>query len=495
MRQDRWVPRRVLGYARVSSVEQEQHGTSLGAQRAELARYCRERGYPEPAIFVEVESGGLGKEEQRAEQVRLMNMVERDFMVLVCKQDRWSRDTLHFLASSRAIMTKGARFVSIAEQFDPSTPEGEFASTMMAATARMEHSRIRDRTVGSRQRLRALGAFVEGLPPLGYTVKSRKLVVEPKGAEVVRLMFDLCTSGHSITKIADVVRDRFPWVKGVDRSNISYRLRDRRYTGETNTVGGKRGSPAGEWIATHEALVDAATWRQAQAAMKSRQWGGRPPSSVSRNAGFLLRGMIRCGHCGHVLVAHAVDPRASVKHGGYYICRCRGESRQPELPSCDGPSARHADLDAEVEALALARLETLAERLRQPALLRQPKPPHDHDADRQKALKRQKNLIDAIADGTVQRDAARAKMQTIERELEAIERRRAKDAIAAAPRPDRSEMLAQVTGLRRAWGALSVDDKREAIRVLAARIELLSTATTRWQRGAWRLAIVWKKVE
>lgn len=147
-------PTRVLAYARVSTLEQSAHGTSLDSQRDEITRFCASHGYPEPLIHVEAESGAGAKAEARSEQIRLMVSVQRGDLVLVSKQDRWSRDTLHFLRSVDEIMRRGGRFFAITERFDPSTPEGRFVSTIMAATAEQERAR---RGVPARRRLRRRG--------------------------------------------------------------------------------------------------------------------------------------------------------------------------------------------------------------------------------------------------------------------------------------------------------------------------------------------------
>lgn len=58
---------KTLAYCRVSSLGQAEHGQSLEAQRADVARYCARHGLPEPQYFVEAESGG-GTGERRVKQ-------------------------------------------------------------------------------------------------------------------------------------------------------------------------------------------------------------------------------------------------------------------------------------------------------------------------------------------------------------------------------------------------------------------------------------------
>ena len=104
-------PRRVLAYVRVSGAEQGRTGTSLDAQREEIAMHCAASGYPEPTVFVEVESAGAEKLERRSELRSLLGSVTSGDLVVVAKQDRWSRDTLFYLQSTRDLVAKGARFL------------------------------------------------------------------------------------------------------------------------------------------------------------------------------------------------------------------------------------------------------------------------------------------------------------------------------------------------------------------------------------------------
>lgn len=495
MRTEHQAPRRVLAYARVSSVGQEQHGTSLAGQKTEMLRFCKASDYPEPELFVEVESGGEGREENRTEQVRLMASLRAGDLVLCCKQDRWSRDTLHYLDSTRKITAKGARFFSIAERFDPSTPEGELAATMMAAIARQELARIKERTVGTRRVLRAAGAFVEGTPPPGYVVKNRKLYIDPTGAEVVRRMYAMCVEGRSVREIATTIAEDFPGTRGLDWTGVARRIRDRRYIGESNTIGAKGRAPKGDWIVTHEPIVDAATWRKAQAAMEVRKVRGRPPTGEGRNRDFLLRGIAVCGHCDHVLVAHSPTPGTSVHHGGYYLCRFRAAQPLRKVPRCPGPCAKHVDVDAQAEAEMLARLEALTELLARPPRAVVAAPAFDFDGERAKVLRRRTNLVNAIAEGVLTTDVAREKMGAIDRALDALEERREKATRAALTAPDRAALLSTVRQVRDGWKWMKPDRKRAALARFAERIEVTSTAAKKWQRGAWKLTITWKETQ
>ena len=115
----------VRSYIRVSGADQDRIGTSPEAQRAAHLSYCRAHGLPDPVWYFEVESGSESAIELRDEQIRLQREAVPGDLVLVCAVDRWSRDIVHAVASVRALVARGVRWLSLREGIDASTPQGD----------------------------------------------------------------------------------------------------------------------------------------------------------------------------------------------------------------------------------------------------------------------------------------------------------------------------------------------------------------------------------
>jgi len=457
-------PRRVLAYVRVSGAEQGRSGTSLDAQREEIARHCAASGYPEPRFFVEVESAGAEKLDRRSELRSLLAMVAGGDLVLVTKQDRWSRDTLFYLQSTRDIVAKGARFLSLAERFDPSTPEGAFAATVMAAVAEQERERIRARTVGRRKEMRAAGMWVEGPAPFGYRIEARRLVVDEPKAALVREAHKRSQDGQSLEDLARWLCDAGHAT--FDKHLVHRMLSRRWYVGELETI-------SGVWRLAHEPIVDVATWERTQAALRSRRNGGRKASPDSRTAGWLGRGLLTCGLCGRKLGA------AWSERWSYYRCHGRGAG-------CTARPVRVDALDLELAQVALARLVELRAELGRPPS--SPGPQQGRaDAIRAKVARleaRRVRTIDMVADGMLSREDARARLARVDEEL-ATSRRELEQENARRGRkaPEvRREMLSEVEVLSRAWQRAMVVERREIIGALAERIDVVRTEV----RATWR---------
>jgi site-specific DNA recombinase len=172
-------PRRVLGYARVSSELQGQ-GSSLRDQQATIAAYAKAQGIPAPTFYVESESA-IHEKNERRERIRALQSEVRAGDLVVCdKIDRWSRDPEFTYRSIREILSAGASFYAVGDQCDPSTPEGDTMLNFRVLFAKEEHKRIKARMVGTRRTLRDQGYYVEGTPPFGYR---RSLPKGHKGPE------------------------------------------------------------------------------------------------------------------------------------------------------------------------------------------------------------------------------------------------------------------------------------------------------------------------
>jgi len=83
---------------------------------------------------------------------------------------------------------RDASFVSVTQQFNTTTSIGRLTLNVLLSFAQFEREvigeRIRDKIAASKKK----GMWMGGVPPLGYRVEDRKLVVVDSEAEIVRLI-------------------------------------------------------------------------------------------------------------------------------------------------------------------------------------------------------------------------------------------------------------------------------------------------------------------
>lgn len=446
-------PRRVLGYARVSSEEQAR-GSSLQDQQDAIRAYAKARGLTVHKLYVEAESAVSEKIERREQIQALCADVREGDLVLCHRLDRWSRDPEYTYGSVRKILAARASFYAVDDACDPSTPEGDTALGFRVLFAREEHKRIKQRMVGTRQILRDKGYYVEGLPPFGYRRQSgardraerNVLIVEPKEAETVRAMFAACIAGKSIAKIAAELE--------VNRDLVVNTLHRRLFTGEIQ-------DSRGEWIkGKHPAVVDADTFARAAAALAARRLGGaRARGEPSETSAWLLRDVAHCARCNARMSAAYAGPHDARRY--YYKCSKR----------CTSSYVPVRIVEAAMGSLVVRRLGELREEL---AKGDEPKPVPKVDCSEQRAklARKRERYLEAFADGHTSRvelAAALARLDAERLKLDAKEGASKASSVLADARV-RRETLASVGTMAKVWKLATGEERRQIVNLLASSV-------------------------
>ena len=255
----------------------EQDFNSLDAQREACEAYVASQKHEGwtcrtclPGIY---DDGGVsGATLERPALKRLLEDMETGGIdaVVVYKVDRLTRTLGDFARIVEVFDRKEVSFVSITQQFNTTTSMGRLTLNMLLSFAQFEREvtseRIRDKIAASKKR----GLWMGGLPPLGYDVQDRKLVVNEQEAETVRDIFRHHLKTGSVSALQDRLErdgvagkvriDRYGRETGgkpLARGALYHLLQNRIYRGE---IVHKEQSYPGE----HAAIVDETLWKQVQ---------------------------------------------------------------------------------------------------------------------------------------------------------------------------------------------------------------------------------------
>jgi len=263
-------------YTRKSTDEGlEQAFNSLDAQREACAAFIQSQKHEgwtvSPTLY---DDGGLsGGTLQRPALQRLLADIEAGQIdvIIVYKVDRLTRALSDFAKLVEIFDRRGVSFVSITQQFNTTTSMGRLTLNVLLSFAQFEREvigeRVRDKIAASKKK----GMWMGGMPPLGYDVKDRKLVVNDEEARTVVGIYRRYLALKSVRVLMDALADAGTRSKRrlrpdgneyggqkLSRGALYLMLQNRIYRGEI-THNGK--SYPGE----HPTIIEQPLWDEVQA--------------------------------------------------------------------------------------------------------------------------------------------------------------------------------------------------------------------------------------
>ncbi len=319
--------RRCAIYTRKSSEDGlEQEFNSLHAQREACEAFIKSQRHEGWCCLSQrYDDGGRsgGNMERPALQQLLADIREGKVnVVIVYKIDRLTRSLADFAKIVEIFDAKGVSFVSVTQQFNTTTSMGRLTLNVLLSFAQFEREvtgeRIRDKIAASKKK----GMWMGGVPPLGYAVRARKLVILEREAENVRHIFRRYAAlgsvrllqqdleAHGIAGKSWTSASGRSWGgKPLGRGALYLILQNRIYCGE---IVHRDKAYSGE----HAAIIDPELWEAVQIRLAE--------NAVERGAGIrvknpsLLAGLLFDSEGQRMTPTHAVK---NGKRYRYYVSR------------------------------------------------------------------------------------------------------------------------------------------------------------------------------
>jgi len=332
----RATARRVAVYTRVSTDEQAiLEFNSLQAQEQICKTYVSMRS-DDPAAKEKwvasetyTDSGYSGGTLERPGLMRLMTDIEarRIDTIIVYKVDRLSRSIHQFYRIWEVLQHYGVDLISATQDLNTSTSQGKLMLNMLLSFGQFEREQISERTRDKVAAARKRGRWTGGMPILGYDIDPRggRLTVNEDEAPMVREIFKLYETMTSLTKVVEELGRRGwrrkTWTlksglvrKGAafDKPGLLHLLRNPLYCGKVS----HRGT---FYPGEHSAIIDYDAWAHVQVQLNRN--GSAGYQGERSNSEALLKGLLRCAHCGR-----AMTPSYAVKGARrycYYVCQSR----------------------------------------------------------------------------------------------------------------------------------------------------------------------------
>ena len=341
---------KVALYARFSS--DNQRTESIDAQLRAMKAYCQQRNFIIVNTYVD-EAKSATTDRRPAFQQMIADSKEHNFnILLVHKLDRFARNRYDSAVYKRELKKNGVTVFSVLENLDDS-PESIMMESVLEGMSEYYSQNLAREVMKGMRETALQGKHTGGKPPLGYDVDpvTRKLVINEREAETVRLIYEMYSRGEGYSLILATLYDEGRKTKkGKDfqKNSLYSILTNPKYQGNYvfNRSAAKDNSghrnthkhKAAEETITIEGgcpqIVDTDTYNKVQERIKNnKHTGGRKNAKTN----YLLSGKVRCKECGRAMVGNTrYSGRSKLFYSTY---RC--------------PSKRHACTNKEVNRICL----------------------------------------------------------------------------------------------------------------------------------------------
>ncbi|MBI4683917.1 MAG: recombinase family protein [Nitrospirae bacterium] len=315
------IPPRVQGkklrcaiYTRVSTDNQaEKEFNSCEAQEARIKSFINSQENME-VFKIYSDPGFTGANLNRPALNEVLNDIKQNKINLVIsyKIDRLTRSPKDFYQLIELFEKHGVDFISVTERFDTSTPSGRLLRNIMLTFAQFERELASERTRDKMLQRAQKGMWNGGSVPFGYKAENRKLIIDEKGAKIVRNIYESYIASGSLFEVYDELK-----VKGIrDKKGLNFAksgiysiLRNPVYTGKTKYAGKLSQG-------LHQPIISEEVFSLAQEIHQTK----KQTMLVYRN--YPLAGLVKCRECNtHMTLTHTNKMKRG-KTKKYYYYRC-----------------------------------------------------------------------------------------------------------------------------------------------------------------------------
>ncbi|WUH79541.1 recombinase family protein [Amycolatopsis sp. NBC_00438] len=325
---------RILGAVRLSRATDE--STSPARQRDRIEWWTSGNGGRVVHVAEDLDvSGGVSPFERGGLGEWLTDAQAKHWDVLVAwKLDRISRSAEDTLRLLRWCIDRDKRIVCVDDGIDSETSMGRVWIQLAAIFAEVERTAIKERTTGSREKLRQVGRWAGGAPVYGLRAQPREdgpgygVYRDPEAYPHARYMVEAILAGKSLNSVAKELTHRgvlspqdlrrqqagrptrgLKWNVSTVRSILTSDSLRGLMSHEGRPVVG----PDGVLVKVGESIVSVAEWKQLQ----DRLVDGKGTRNRSEKTTPLL-GVVFCSGCGARLYRQGATRRG--KTYGYYKC-------------------------------------------------------------------------------------------------------------------------------------------------------------------------------
>ena len=318
--------RKIAGiYIRVSTEDQAREGFSLGEQEEKLRQLCDYKGYEIYKVYCDAGISAKDMEHRPKFQEMLQDMRDgRINYIVAYKLDRVTRSVRDLEELITQLEKHNTYLVCDRDDVNTSTANGRFFVRMLTVLSQLEIEIVSERT-----KFGMVGAIksghLPGVKPLGYKNDStRRTIIDPATAPIIKRVFDLYLQGKTYLQIAIIFNNENILNKKWRDCYIEKIINNKVYMGDWEqykSIGKKEGLEPIIYMNVVEPIVPRYIWEECQAQKVINQ------RTYTRDRVYTFFQKIKCPHCGRIMKCKGAGGKK--RKYVYYNCeKCHENIRE-----------------------------------------------------------------------------------------------------------------------------------------------------------------------
>ena len=318
--------RKIAGiYIRVSTEDQAREGFSLGEQEEKLRQLCNYKEYEVYKVYCDAGISAKDMEHRPKFQEMLKDMRDGKINYIIAyKLDRVTRSVRDLEELITQLEKYNTYLVCDRDDVNTSTANGRFFVRMLTVLSQLEIKIVSERT-----KFGMVGAIksghIPGIKPLGYkNDNTRKTIIDPATAPIIKRVFDLYLQGKTYLQIAKIFNEENILNKKWRDTYIEKIINNKIYMGDWEqykSIGKKEGLEPIIYMNVVESIIPRYIWEECQAQKIINQ------RTYTRTRVYTFFQKIRCPHCGKIMKCKGAGGKK--KRYIYYNCeKCHENFRE-----------------------------------------------------------------------------------------------------------------------------------------------------------------------
>lgn len=320
----------VASYCRVSTDKDDQ-ANSFAAQQRYFKEYIdRQPDWELYEVYADEGITGTSTKKRTHFNRMIHDAHMGKFKLIITKEvSRFSRNILDTISFTRELKSLGVGVLFMNDGISTLEPDAELRLSIMGSIAQEESRKTSTRVKWGQTRQMERGV-VFGRSMLGYDVKDGKLIINPEGAEIARLIFHkYAVEKKGTTVIARELREAgyqtYHGSTNWSNSHIVKILKNEKYVGDLTQkktftpdylTHAKKYNHGEEEMITitnhHEPIISREIWNMTQAELQKRNRHGELGAGHSNR--YVFSGKIKCGECGYSFVSRYKKRKDGTKY-------------------------------------------------------------------------------------------------------------------------------------------------------------------------------------